>query len=382
MQDIQKRSEERIEQLHHLAKQLWTNKKWKPIDIQNKCMDAWDRLGNDLDCSFRPLVQVHEDRPVTNLIFGSGGFSTGEFQAEQYEYVRTYTSMPPVLLQGIVTNKSEEHKCNAKKVADKFHLPLAELDFEDWYRQNIDAKEMKPITASRYWYSASDENRPPLTEIARRFKIRQDQYHKVLSEQIAKISSHPTDIASARGYNFQFCRNIFHHQNLIPHANDTHPADLSYVDPKSKEKLYPGWQSGAIDLMMKDKHTHFRGSLIEVPYMDTIKQINELDEGALLALSEGVKTDPSEKITAEEIQKAMKIIDDYFFCTLEPTGMILMWGVSDKALPVIYQDLAGNRVVIKQPVIVVGNKLHSGYNAWGRDFNQDLKELQAFFKLD
>jgi hypothetical protein len=83
-------------------------------------------------------------------------------------------------------------------------------------------------------------------------------------------------------------------------------------------------------------------------------------------------------MSATQIQEAMKIMDDYLFCTLEPTGLILAWGISDKALPVIYQDLHGNRVVSKQRLIVVGDKIRSGINAWGKDLKSDVKELENF----
>jgi hypothetical protein len=71
-------------------------------------------------------------------------------------------------------------------------------------------------------------------------------------------------------------------------------------------------------------------------------------------------------------------MDDYLFCTLEPTGLILAWGISDKALPVVYQDLHGKRVVSKQRLIVVGDKIRSGINAWGKDLKSDVKELENF----
>jgi hypothetical protein len=371
-------SDNQIDLLHHLAKQLWVHKKYAPIDVQNKCLDAWDKIGRDLVCKFTPLIPVHEDRPVTNLIFGSGGFSTGAHQAAQFAFVNNYSDHPPVILQGLVTNKSELRGCNAQKVGKKYNLPVIELDFIDWYHNQINSKEENPISKTRYWYLPSEPARPNQTEIERRFKIRQEQYHLALNEQIIKNISHPTDIASARGYNFQFCRNIFHNQIHAPHINDTHPADLTYINPKTKKILYPGWQAGAVELMIKDAHTKFRGSLIEVQYMDRVIQIDLLDEGVLLAIGQGIIPDPPGSMSATQIQEAMKIMDDYLFCTLEPTGLILAWGISDKALPVIYQDLHGNRVVSKQRLIVVGDKIRSGINAWGKDLKSDVKELENF----
>ena len=83
-------------------------------------------------------------------------------------------------------------------------------------------------------------------------------------------------------------------------------------------------------------------------------------------------------MTAKDIQDAMKIMDDYMFCALEPTGLLLMWGITEKPLVVSYQDLEGNIVQLKQRVIFVGDQMHSGINAWGKDLNQNIDELENF----
>jgi len=376
MKRVREESAERIQGVHHLARRIWKDHQWTPAELQNRCLNAWDKLGSDLGTKIAPLIPVPEDRPVTNLMFGSGSFTTGDFQASQYECVKGYAPKPPVLLKGIVTNRSAAHQCNARKVSEKHSLPLAELDFVDWYHEFIDEKEPNPIRATQYWFRKNDPNRPPVNELARRFEIRQEQYHLSLNEKVAALSPYPTDIASARGYSFQFCRNIFKHQRSAPHVNDTHPADLTYVDPATKEKLYPGWQSSAVQLMLDDGHRTLRGSLIEVNYMDTVSQIDELDEGALLAIGGGVT--PHGSLSAKEIQEAMKIKEDYLFCTLEPTGLLLTWGVTEKALPAVYQDLIGNEVAVKQHLIIVGKAVRSGINAWGKDLKNEVRELEKF----
>ena len=378
MEKSREESAERVQQVHRLAKRIWGERLRTAAELQNRCLDAWDRLSSDLDTKIVPLIPVPEDRPVTNLIFGSGSFTTGDFQASQYEYVKGYAPKPPVLLNGIVTNRSAAHQCNARKVSEKHSIPLAELDFVDWYHEFIDEKEPNPIRATQYWFHKNDPRRPPMSELKRRFKIRQEQYHRALGEKIAALSSYPTDMASARGYSFQFCRDIFEHQRFAPHVNDTHPADLTYVNPATKEKLYPGWQSGPVQLMLNDHHKTFRGSLIEVNYMDTVSQIDELDEGALLAIGAGVTPDPPRSLSAKEIQEVIKIMDDYLFCTLEPTGLLLTWGVTEGALPIVYRDLKGNEVEVKQHLVIVGNSVHSGINAWGKDLKKNLKELEEF----
>ncbi len=379
---IAERSAERIKLLHHLAKKIWSIRKWTPKELQNKCMDAWDTLSSDIDSEIVPLISFKEGIPINNLIFGSGSFSTGNFQLEQFERVKTYTKNLPVIPSGIIANKSEENGCNASQISNKFNLPLIEIDFNDWYHQFIDKHEENPTKATRYFYNLKDPKSPSLGEITHRFNIRQDQFHKNLGEKIFSITNSVANIVSARGYNFQFCSNIFKHQlNQLPHINDTHPADLSYIDKKTQEKLYAGWQSGAIQLMMDDKiHKTFHGSLIEVDFMDKISQINSLDEGALLAFSEGVipPIDNDINMTAKDIQNAMKIIDDYLFCTLEPTGLILLWGITKKKVPVVYQALNGDPIIVKQRAIIVGNKFHSGVNVWGKNLDEDIKEIYDF----
>ncbi|MHA1584052.1 MAG: hypothetical protein ACTSVU_06835 [Promethearchaeota archaeon] len=386
---IANQSESQIDKLHHLSKKLWTKKNFTPIDLHNKCMDTWDEMSRDLDTKIVPLIPVSEDHPVSNIIFGSGSFSTGKFQVEQYQRVLSYIPDPnnaPVHLEAIVSNKSSEHGCNGATIAKEFQVPMVELDFNDWYHEFIDPKEPSPIRASRYWFphdsntSDSDINLPSIGEISRRFKIRQEQFHSSLGERIESKIKHPVSIVSARGYNFQFCSNMFSFQkSSLPPVNDTHPADLRFLNPNTKVKLYAGWQSGAIELMIKDEiHDNYHGSLIEVNYMDNIKQIQSLDEGALLAMGSGVKIEKDYSLEAKQIQTAMKIMDDYLFCTLEPTGLILTWGITEKPVPVVYQSLNGDPIIVKQRAIVVGNQFHSGSNVWGLNLSKDLQELEDF----
>jgi hypothetical protein len=377
MEQVRKRGDERVQMIHKLARRVWKERRLSPSELQNRCLEAWDDAGAALGTRMRPLVPIEEDRQATDLIFGSGSFTTGEFQAAQFRAVAKYAAKPPVVLRGLVANRSEANGCNAAGVSRRFHVPLVELDFAEWYHEYIDGDETNPIQATRYWYPPGDPGRPPLLELARRFDIRQRQFHAVLGEMIAE-SMGPTDIASARGYSFQFCGAMFRHQREKPHVNDTHPADLTYVDPGTKEKLYPGWQSSAVQLMMRDHHRTFRGSLIEVEYMDRVEQIDELDEGALLAIGEGVSPETDVTMKAREIQSAIKLVDDHVFCTLEPTGLLLAWGISEKPLQIEFQDIDGNPVMVNQRVIAVGDRVRSGVNAWGRDLKQDLGELERF----
>jgi len=380
MERIHRESSERVEMIHVLAKKIWKGRRWTPEDLQNKCQEAWDSIGSELQTRIKPLVTLG-GHFATNLIFGSGSFSTGRFQAAQYRRVAEYAK-PPVFLQGLVTNRSAKRGCNAAKVSQEFAIPLVELDFSDWYHEYVDENEPNPIQASRYWFPKGDPKRPPQKVLAERFEVRQGMFHEALGERIEASIHDPTDIASARGYSFQFCSNIFKDQKRKPHVNDTHPADLTYVNPGTKEKMYPGWQASPIQSMLRDGHKIIRGSLIEVGYMDRVGQIDELDEGALLAIGGGVSPDSGLSMSAEEIQTALKVMDDYVFCTLEPTGLLLAWGISEKPMKVTYQDIEGNPVEVEQRIVLGGDKIRSGENAWGSNLKRDLADLERFLLSD
>lgn len=376
--EIRRKSNERVKSVHALAKKIWGKSRWTPIDLQNKCVETWEKMGDRLGTKILPLVPVRENTPVTNLIFGSGGFSTGCFQARQSKIVEDYASKPPVILQGLVANRSLEHGCNAKQVSEKLEVPLIELDFEDWYNETIDKKEKKPIQATRFWFSEEDSKRPSQSELTKRFKIRQNKFHGDLGEKISESINYATDIVSARGYSFQLCSSLFPEQETAPLSNDTHPADLTYINPETKERLYPGWQSTPIRRMLKDGHVNILGSLIKVEFMDSIEQTHELDEGALLAIGEGINIEGKTGYKARDIQNALKLIDDYVFCTLEPTGLLLTWGISEEKLPVTYRDINGNQIKLMHNLIIVGEKIRSGIHTWGKDLPTDLKELGDF----
>lgn len=371
------RSAERVQLLHRLAKKIWVEKRWTALDLQARCLESWDELGGEIGTEILPLIPVEGDRPTTNIIFGSGGFTTGEFQAAQYKLVESYVANPPTTLLGIVANRSKAHGCGASRVSERFNLPLVELDFADWYHENVDSGEEKPIQATRYLYPKEGFRRPDIQELSRRFSIRQEGFHRALGDKFAEIFNQPIDIVSARGYNFQLCSSIFRRQKRLPHANDTHPADLTFIDDETREKKYTGWQAAPIERMLADGHKSIRGSLIEVEYMDSFLDIEKLDEGALLAIGEGVDK-PWFPAEASMIQEALKLVDDYVFCTLEPTGLILAWGITKEPVPAMFQNVEGKPIVLKQRSIVIGDEVRSGINAWGRSLNEDVKKLEDF----
>ncbi|MBD3186937.1 hypothetical protein GF325_08935 [Candidatus Bathyarchaeota archaeon] len=373
--------QQRISLLRDASVKIW-NKLFKtPFELQEHCKASWEEMAGKIGSRIKPLVPVDDSVPVGNLIFGSGSFSTGKFQAGEFKRMEATLDAPPVSLLGIVTNKSIEHGCNAARVASDFLYPLVELDFKNWYQEHVDASETHPTRATRYWFRKNDPAKPDGEDLARRFKIRQEHFHGDLGDLIDDTIGLDASSVSARGYNFQFCSSIFKHQSILPHINDTHPADLSFVDGRTGEKLYPGWQQGAIELMLQDGHDRFRGSLIEVDFMDSVDQIHDLDEGALLALGEGVSIkDSHEKLPAKAIQDAMKLVDDFTFCMLEPTGLILAWGITEDPVDVTFKTLDGTSMIINQRGIIVGDTMKSGKEAWGTNLVRDLDELVRFLE--
>src|SRR6056297_3850245 len=111
MEDLEKKSQDRIKRLQQFAKRVWNRNDLEPIDVRNRCLDAWDEMKHDAGSKILPLVRISEGQKPTNLIFGSGSFSTGDFQVEQYETIARLVDDPPMKVQGIVANKSTDHGC-------------------------------------------------------------------------------------------------------------------------------------------------------------------------------------------------------------------------------------------------------------------------------
>ena len=130
--------------------------------------------------------------------------------------------------------------------------------------------------------------------------------------------------------------------------------------------------------MINDNIKQIRGSLIGIDYMDRTEQIYELDEGPLLAIGQGIELKPKMNYTSHQIQELIKIVDDYYFCTLEPTGIILAWGISEEKLPVTYQDKSGKKITVEQHAIIVGDKVLSGIEVFGNNLARNLHDLEDF----
>ena len=70
-------------------------------------------------------------------------------------------------------------------------------------------------------------------------------------------------------------------------------------------------------------------------------------------------------------------MDDYFFCTLIPTGLILMWGITEQPVSVEFLTKTGEKISLKKPGIVIGKKLYE-HNPWGLNLQKDLTFIENF----
>lgn len=321
---------------------------------------------------FGPLYRLRRDEVLSCAIFGSGSFSTGRKELELAQEMEKLLGWSPVEYRWVVTNRK---KSNARAVCDDLaHLGLkyVELDFGDWYRRNYDPDARSPVRDTRFFYAPGSE-RPAREIVERNFNIRRE-FDRALNLAIMESGGFPTSI-SLRGYNFP----VF--ATLLPPGeevliDDTHPADMSWVDPRTGVQLYPGWQSGATARMKEDGHSLYRGSLIAVDLLDSFADAQKVDTGILYSLSPGIR--PPKVWSPQGIQSSMKVTEDYFFNALKATGLFpYLWGISEGPVPVEYRRPGGGGVGLKQRCLVVGNQLRSGRDAFG----QDLEDLNFIARV-
>lgn len=297
---------------------------------------------------------------VKCIIMGSGSFSTGGDELRQAEELRLRIGFNPVEYVAVVTNRS---KSNAAKIAEQFEKPLICLDFEQWYRENVDRNSQNPIRETRFLYFPGDDDRPSIEEVERRLSIRSEYGAELMKVIEEKIGFKP-DTISLRGYNFPI--------TFPMSADDTHPADLSYVQPDTGKPLYPGWQSRGTAKMVEDGHRIFRSSLVRAPPVSSFEDIGRVDAGELLSLTPGLQ--PPNTRDARAIQEAMKRSEDSFLVTLKATGLLdHLWGIGEKSIGIRYRSLTGEVEVRCRPIIVV-TKVMSGKDVFGQTL-EDLKRL-------
>ena len=328
--------------------------------------DEWRDLAESLyDVGFQPLMG--RGIPVC-AVWGSGSLSTG--RQELYEAARLEQKLgwSPVDYVGVVTNASITDapgviaRCKARKVAEEFGKPVVAKDFLAWYREAIDSRSENPVRETRFFYPPGSSDVPPEAELRRRFGLRQRFEREALVPEMKEVFGELPFSASLRGYSFPV---------MTPHAamqfDDTHPSDLSYVDAAG-HALYPGWQEGATAGMIRDGIPEYRSSLITVNPATTFELAQSVDSGELLALGAGMARQdaPAE---AKKVQEHLKQVDDYVLCALKATGLLRLWSFSIKPMPVRYRTLGGGSVEVMQRAVLVGDRLHSGVDAFGRSMD-------------
>jgi len=363
-------SEKRIDAIKELARVIWHD--YSPYELQQKMQSLWKELENNTGIKFVPLYKLKKDETLSCAVFGSGSFSTGRKELEIARELKNELGWLPVEYKLIVTNRTDS---NAKEVFHEFEelgLTYVELDFNDWYRKNYDKNSKSPITDTRFFYSPG-EKRPPDDLIERNFNVRKE-FDKAMRGTILKSCKFPTTI-SLRGYNFPLFKTMIPQEKSLV-IDDTHPADMSYVDAQTKLQLYPGWQSGATEKMKNDGHSLYRCSLISIDLLDTFADSQKVDTGILYALSPGLT--PPQNWTPDDIQVNMKQTEDYFLNALKATGLFpYLWGISVKPEKVEYQTLHGAPVELRQHLLVVADQVKSGKYAFG----QTLDELSHIQEL-
>ena len=360
--DLEGMRKERVEALMAVAKGIWS--RHSPLDLVAKVEGLWDSVSDDLGFKVEPMCNLPstEGDNIKCVIMGSGSFSTGVDELQRAEELRPRIGFNPIEYVAVVTNRS---KSNATKIAEQFDKPLICLDFEQWYRENVDLNSQNPIRETRFLYFQGDGDRLSIEEIRRRLRIRSEYGAELMKTVEEKIGFKP-DTISLRGYSFPITVPIS--------ADDTHPADLSYVQPNTGRSLYPGWQAKGTAKMVADGHRIFRSSLIRAPPVNSIEDIEHVDAGELLSLTPGLQ--PTNEQDAKEIQEAMKRSEDSFLTTLKATGLLnYLWGIGVKPIRIRYRSLTGEVDVKGRPVIV-GASVMSGKDAFGQTL-EDLKMLDA-----
>jgi hypothetical protein len=342
-------SRSRIERIIEIALDLWRHNTLK--ELRRKLEDIWQD-------EFTPLYEF-EDEPLSCAVFGSGTFSTGRYEIYISREIEKELGWVPVRYTLIVTNK---RKSRAGEVANEFGLPLVELDYSSWYRENHDSTSENPIRETSLF--------KPGKSIVQRFNVRAE-FDRGLRDRIEKSGGLP-DLISLRGYSFPVMYTLLKGEKRL--IDDTHPADLSLTD-RNGVPLCPGWQVGAVEKMRACGCKLFKSSLIEVKPFFSVSDVTSIDTGKIYALSPGIK--PPSSWSTKKIQENMKRTEDYFLCALKATGLFpYMWGVSKKNCKVEYITKEGEIVTKSQPAIIVGEKIRCGRDAFGRDMMDISKPIR------
>ncbi|MCK4353080.1 hypothetical protein KAW65_06720 [candidate division WOR-3 bacterium] len=363
-------SDERVKAIKSLARLIWRN--YSPYELQQKLKFEWNKTSKKT--KFIPLYTLKKNEVLSCAIFGSGSFLTGRKELEYAREIKNDLGWSPIEYKLVVTNKTASNARTIFREFKDFGLNYVELDFKSWYRKKYNKRSKSPIKETRFFYppgSPSADGLPQEKEIEKNFNIRKE-FDRSLNKAIMKYGSFPSSI-SLRGYNFPVFKTLIPSMYKVI-VDDTHPADMSYLDKKTKLQLYAGWQSHATQKMKDDNHSLYRSSLIAVDLLDSFTDSQKVDTGILYSLSPGIS--PPKKWSSLAIQINMKQTEDYFFNVLKATGLFpYLWGISESLEEVEYRTL-GRATKIKQRLLIVGNQIKSGKDAWGQSLD-DLKYIKS-----
>ncbi|MDD5181564.1 MAG: hypothetical protein PHC66_00125 [Candidatus Nanoarchaeia archaeon] len=301
---------------------------------------------------------------VTTGVWISGSGVTGDRELyEAWIAEKTFGKQAPTNHVVVISNRE---KSNARKIAEGCHKPLAQLDFTNWFNDIYhDIKLQNPISGTSIFFPPGCE-KPDRTEIEWRFKTRTD-FEAALLDKTKDIIGYIPDSHSLRGYSFPMMHDI-------GQIDDTHPAALDWVDASTGQRLYPGWQDQATQLMINHGHKLFCSSLIYVEPLTDISMLDKVDNGAILALGEGYSKF-AKPYDAEVIQNTLKVVDDMPLLALKPWGLFSLFSMTKHDVEVEYKTLNKKPYVKKEKGVSFAGKPMSGKNAF-RPSVENLNNLE------
>ena len=336
-------TKDQIEIIVQTAYRIW--QKYTPYQVQERLLAVWDEVAeaNGIANGFSPLYKLEApDDKIICGILGSGGFSTGGEELKMAAQLRSKLDWSPVDYSAVITNRN---RSNALKIAQEFKVPMLELDYSTWRKDN-------QVTGSTKLFGFNPGEEPPQDVLEERIKIKKSFDAALHDAILDKLHSIPNSI-SLRGYDFILTDQLFSEQTEV---DNTHPATL-IIRTANGEPAYAGWQESAYNKMREDGIDSFTTSLIRVGYIGSYTDLIQVDAGELLAISPG---------NPGQYDK----IEDHYLLTLKATGLLpYFWGISNSSAEIEYKTLDGDIVTINQRLVIVGDKIMAGRGVFGQTKN-------------
>lgn len=329
-----------LEKAEKIAEKLW--KFYSASEVLSKLKEIWDR-------KYQPLLPIDDREKLYAVVLGSGSFSTGrEAIRANRELQKKTDNKVPIEYAAVVTNNKNS---GARKVSEEFKVTYIELDFQEWKREN-------GYEGSTKLFGFPPGKEPDKQELERRLGIRK-LYEKELLEKIEDEIGCLPDTVDLRGFNSVLVERGWRN------VDNTHPANLTVREPNGAPR-YAGWQEEAYKKMEKDGKKRFPASLIRVEPITQVSDLNKVDAGELLAISYGNLGEYTKR-------------EDHFVILLKASGLLGLWGISEKPKYIEYIDKDGYPVYVLQKEIVVVDKIKSGKEAFGSRSN-DLEIINSFIR--